>query len=67
LQATAPGWIPRVRIGEATLKRLQERFQPHLTEKAAAEFMLDRIHESYNNYRTNLYDAFQKMQNGIPY
>jgi len=66
-ETRARWWTPRRRPGEATLKRLQERFQPHLTEKAAAEFMLDRIHESYNNYRTNLYDAFQKMQNGIPY
>ena len=53
--------------GEETLQRLRSRFQPQLSEKAAARFMLDRVHESYDNYRTNLYDAFQKMQNGIPY
>ena len=54
-------------LGEGTLHHLRNRFQPNLSDREAAEFMLDRIQESYNNYRTNLYDAFQKRQNGIPY
>ena len=49
------------------MHHLRNRFQPNLSDREAAEFMLDRIQESYNNYRTNLYDAFQKRQNGIPY
>jgi phosphatidylinositol kinase/protein kinase (PI-3 family) len=68
-----PLWVPahpmgvgRV-VGEETLTRLRHRFQPQLTDREAAAFMLERVRESHNNYRTNLYDAFQKRQNGIPY
>lgn len=54
-------------VGEETLARLRHRFQPQLTDREAAAFMLERVRESHNNYRTTLYDAFQKRQNGIPY
>ncbi|OLY85763.1 Phosphatidylinositol 4-kinase stt4 [Smittium mucronatum] len=49
------------------LNRLKERFQLDLSEKSAAEFMMARIYESYENRRTVLYDSFQKATNGIPY
>ncbi|KAI8869090.1 hypothetical protein GQ42DRAFT_163680 [Ramicandelaber brevisporus] len=53
--------------GEPTLKKLRARFMLDLTEDQAAQFMSDRIAESYENKRTTLYDKFQALQNGIPY
>ncbi|KAI9593558.1 hypothetical protein BDF19DRAFT_448167 [Syncephalis fuscata] len=50
-----------------TIKRLKYRFQPERTEQQAAQFMLDRIKESFENRRTVWYDSFQKATNGIPY
>ncbi|KAJ2776827.1 phosphatidylinositol-4- kinase [Coemansia interrupta] len=53
--------------GEATLGKLRARFQPEKSEHEAAQFMVDRIKDSYENRRTVLYDQFQKATNGIPY
>ncbi|KAL1412783.1 Phosphatidylinositol 4-kinase stt4 [Vanrija albida] len=53
--------------GEGTIHRLRERFALHLNEKAAADFMLGVIHNAHQNMRSDLYDGFQKLQNGIPY
>ncbi|KAJ1928311.1 phosphatidylinositol-4- kinase [Tieghemiomyces parasiticus] len=53
--------------GESTLVKLRQRFQLDKTERDAAQYMLDRIHESFQNRRTVLYDSFQKATNGIPY
>ena len=53
--------------GEETLTRLRERLQPDLSERKAAEFMLDKIKRSHENSRTTAYDMFQKLQNDIPY
>ncbi|RXK35906.1 phosphatidylinositol 4-kinase [Tremella mesenterica] len=53
--------------GEGTIKRLKERFQLHLTERGAADFMLGIIRNAHENMRSNVYDGFQKLQNGIPY
>ncbi|KAI1320618.1 phosphatidylinositol-4- kinase [Mortierella claussenii] len=50
-----------------TIKRLRSRFQPDRSERAAAEFMKERVDESYLNRRTVLYDSFQKVTNGIPH
>ncbi|KAF9414220.1 phosphatidylinositol-4- kinase, partial [Podila epigama] len=50
-----------------TIKRLRSRFQLDRSERAAAEFMVERVDESYLNKRTVLYDSFQKATNGIPY
>ncbi|KAG0095832.1 phosphatidylinositol-4- kinase [Podila epicladia] len=50
-----------------TIKRLRSRFQLDRSERAAAEYMLERVDESYLNKRTVLYDSFQKATNGIPY
>ena len=59
--------LPCFKEDRLTLKRLQQRFQLDRTERAAAEFMLACVHESFENKRTVAYDAFQKLQNGIPY
>ncbi|KAF9116746.1 phosphatidylinositol-4- kinase [Mortierella sp. AM989] len=50
-----------------TIKRLRSRFQPDRSERAAADFMKERVDESYLNRRTVLYDSFQKVTNGIPH
>ncbi|KAF9148200.1 phosphatidylinositol-4- kinase [Linnemannia schmuckeri] len=50
-----------------TIKRLRSRFQVDRSERAAAEFMKERVDESYLNRRTVLYDSFQKVTNGIPH
>ncbi|KXS10694.1 kinase-like protein [Gonapodya prolifera JEL478] len=52
---------------DATLPRLRSRFQPDMTERDAAQFMIERVKESHQNTRTVLYDEFQFRQNGIPY
>lgn len=48
-----------------TLKRLRARFQLEKTERAAADFMIDRIKDSFENQRTVIYDYFQKITNGM--
>lgn len=53
--------------GEPTIKRLRDRFQLQLGEKAAAEYMVGVIRNAHENARSTVYDSFQKMQNGIPY
>ncbi|KAL0083114.1 hypothetical protein F4703DRAFT_1860187 [Phycomyces blakesleeanus] len=50
-----------------TIKRMRMRFQVDKSERAAADFMILRIGESFENRRTVLYDYFQKLTNGIPY
>ncbi|KAG0234712.1 phosphatidylinositol-4- kinase [Actinomortierella wolfii] len=50
-----------------TLKRLRSRFQLDRSERQAADFMKEKVDESYLNKRTVLYDSFQKATNGIPY
>ncbi|KAJ1936376.1 phosphatidylinositol-4- kinase [Linderina macrospora] len=53
--------------GETTLTKLRGRFQLERTEREAAQFMADRIADSFENKRTVMYDSFQKATNGIPY
>lgn len=53
--------------GEQTIRKLRERFQPDKTEKEATQFMLNCIKQSHLNTRSELYDKFQYLQNGIPY
>ncbi|RCH96416.1 phosphatidylinositol-4- kinase [Rhizopus azygosporus] len=50
-----------------TIKRMRTRFQTDKNDRAAADFMLMRIKDSFANQRTVLYDYFQKLTNGIPY
>ncbi|CAG8654572.1 6223_t:CDS:2, partial [Racocetra fulgida] len=51
-----------IHIGE-TLKRLRERFQLDKTERRAADYMIVKIHQSFENKRTVWYDSFQKATN----
>ncbi|BEJ13679.1 hypothetical protein CspHIS471_0308530 [Cutaneotrichosporon sp. HIS471] len=53
--------------GEGTIKRLRDRFALHLNERGASEYMLGVIHNAFQNMRSDIYDGFQKYQNGIPY
>nr|XP_031861737.1 uncharacterized protein CI109_002970 [Kwoniella shandongensis]KAA5528809.1 hypothetical protein CI109_002970 [Kwoniella shandongensis] len=53
--------------GEPTIARLKNRFQLQLGERQAAEYMMGVIRNAHENMRSNVYDGFQKMQNGIPY
>lgn len=52
---------------DGTIKRLRDRFALNLQERAAADFMLNVIHNAKENVRSDIYDRFQKYQNGIPY
>ncbi|KAG6336316.1 hypothetical protein ID866_2765 [Astraeus odoratus] len=53
--------------GEATIKRLKDRFALALTEHQAAEWMIGVIRNAHENFRSTAYDEFQRLQNGIPY
>ncbi|CAO3608584.1 unnamed protein product [Cunninghamella echinulata] len=50
-----------------TIRRMRSRFQTDKSERAAADFIIQRIRDSFENQRTVLYDYFQKVTNGIPY
>ncbi|KAI8342828.1 hypothetical protein BC941DRAFT_509709 [Chlamydoabsidia padenii] len=50
-----------------TMRRMQTRFQLDKSDRGAADYMVQRIGESFENQRTVLYDYFQKITNGIPY
>jgi phosphatidylinositol 4-kinase len=47
-----------------TIKRMQTRFQLDKSDRSAADFMIQRIRDSFENQRTVLYDYFQKVTNG---
>lgn len=47
-----------------TIKRMRSRFQVDKTERQAADFILMRIKDSFENQRTVMYDYFQKLTNG---
>jgi phosphatidylinositol 4-kinase len=53
--------------GEPTIKRLRDRFQLQLSEQGAADYMVGVIKNANENYRSVVYDEFQRLQNGIPY
>ncbi|KAL4260020.1 PI3/PI4-kinase family protein [Pleurotus pulmonarius] len=53
--------------GEATIKRLRERFVLQYNERQAAEWMLSVVRNAHENIRSTAYDEFQRLQNGIPY
>ncbi|KAI7904652.1 uncharacterized protein BX663DRAFT_431102 [Cokeromyces recurvatus] len=50
-----------------TIKRMRTRFQIDKSDRVAADFMIQKIKESFENQRTVIYDYFQKLTNGIPY
>lgn len=51
--------------GEPTIKRLRDRFQLQLNERAAAKYMAGVIRNAHENMRSNFYDGFQKMQKWV--
>lgn len=51
--------------GEATIRRLKERFQLQLGERAAADYMMGVIRNAHENMRSNFYDGFQKFQKWV--
>ncbi len=52
---------------DATIRRLTRRFELELSEKAAAEFMINLVGSAHKALSTVVYDGFQKLTNGIPY
>eukprot|EP00698_Gefionella_okellyi_P023140 TRINITY_DN7805_c0_g1_i1.p1 TRINITY_DN7805_c0_g1~~TRINITY_DN7805_c0_g1_i1.p1 ORF type:complete len:1632 (-),score=395.44 TRINITY_DN7805_c0_g1_i1:701-5320(-) len=48
-----------------TIKNLRMRFVPELSDRGAAQHMMQCINTSYDNWRTNLYDGFQELTQGI--
>jgi phosphatidylinositol 4-kinase len=48
--------------GEPTIARLRDRFQLQLGERAAADYMMGVINSAYENFRSDVYAAFQKFQ-----
>lgn len=52
--------------GEPTIKRLQDRFVPHMTERQAAEWMMGVIKNAHENVRSTVYDEFQRVSYPAP-
>lgn len=50
--------------GEPTMTRLAERFRLDLTEVEAAEYMKGVIENACENFRSIVYDEFQRISNG---
>jgi phosphatidylinositol 4-kinase len=48
-----------------TMRNLESRFAPELSERDAAAFMMAKVEESYENLRTVMYDQFQRIAEGI--
>lgn len=47
--------------GEATIKRLKDRFALGLSERQAAEWMMGIIRNAHENIRSTAYDEFQRV------
>ncbi|ELU44766.1 phosphatidylinositol 4-kinase beta [Rhizoctonia solani AG-1 IA] len=47
--------------GEPTIKRLQDRFVPQMTERQAADWMMGVIRNAQENVRSTFYDEFQRV------
>jgi len=54
-----PGYRPN------TMVNLRNRFCPEKTDRAAAEFMMQQVNESYDKISTMIYDEYQRWANGI--
>eukprot|EP00736_Rhodelphis_marinus_P008656 Rmarinus@m.12732 len=50
-----------------TMRRLRERFCPERSPRAATEFFLGKIQQSFLTYTTAIYDGFQAWANKIEY
>ncbi|KAI0275884.1 atypical/PIKK/PI4K protein kinase [Russula aff. rugulosa BPL654] len=51
--------------GEATIRRLRDRFALGLSERHAADFMMAVVKNAHENLRSTVYDEFQRVS--IPY
>jgi len=51
--------------GEATIRRLKDRFTLHLNDRQAAEFMMGIIRNAHENVRSTAYDEFQRVSIGF--
>lgn len=47
--------------GEATIKRLKDRFALELNERQAADWMMGTIRNAHENIRSTAYDEFQRV------
>jgi len=51
--------------GKSTVEMLRLRFQLDLPDDACMEYAMSLVEESTNNWRSNQYDTYQKITNGI--
>lgn len=47
--------------GEPTIRRLKDRFVVGMTERQAGEWMMGVIKNAHENYRSTVYDEFQRV------
>ena len=47
--------------GEATIRRLRDRFALGLSERQAADFMMSVVKNAHENLRSTVYDEFQRV------
>jgi phosphatidylinositol 4-kinase A len=50
--------------GEATIKRLRERFALGMSERYAADVMIGLVKNAHENMRSTAYDEFQRVSLG---
>lgn len=48
--------------GEPTIQRLRDRFAPGLSERQAAEWMMNIVKDAHGNVRSTVYDEFQRVR-----
>lgn len=51
----------------AAVANMRRRFHLEMSERQAAQFMLDTINDAYQKWTTGFYDYIQQLQNKIPY
>jgi len=51
--------------GEATIRRLRERFALGISERQAADFMLAIVKNAHENVRSTVYDEFQRVSSQL--
>jgi len=51
--------------GEATIKRLRDRFTLHLNERQAADYMMGVVRNAHENVRSTAYDEFQRVSHPV--
>lgn len=53
--------------GEATIRRLRDRFVLGLNERQAADWMMGVIKNAHENVRSTAYDEFQRVSRWVPH